>query len=92
MTIHQRLHKDRISDERLAQVWESAYEGYSECWDQDALENMAADGEDICSALEELADLRAEVKRLAAQLEQRNKYVTDTMDAVDVKDATPAQK
>lgn len=63
-SLSMRLHPERVPDERLPVVWEAVYEGYTECWDQDALEDMAAVGEEVCSVLEELVNLRTNVAEL----------------------------
>lgn len=67
MSIHQKFHLDeRVSDERLVEVWHAVYEGYTENWDHEALLDMAAVGGEVCSALEELVELRATLARVEA--------------------------
>lgn len=69
MSIHQKFHLyERVSNERLADVWSAVYEGYSENWDHEAVLDMAAVGEEVCSALEELFELRATLAHVEAAL------------------------
>lgn len=78
--IEQRLHPERVPDERLREVWSAVYEGYTEQWDQEALLDMAAVGEEACSALEELVELRARVREAAQLLAIVNKCGGDDSD------------
>jgi hypothetical protein len=68
MAISMKLHPKRVPDERLPEVWQVVYQGYTECWNDVALEHMASVGEEICSALEELAELR-ETRKAIEQAE-----------------------
>jgi hypothetical protein len=74
VTIDMKLHPERVSDDRLREIWDAVYEGYSECWDDAALQDMAAVGADVCSALEELFDLRAAVEAYLATPELERRY------------------
>lgn len=68
MSIGQKLHlaDGRVADERLGEVWEAVYEGYSERWSDDDVQRSIDVGEEVCSALEELVELRAKLARVEA--------------------------